>query len=109
MTRRLIHPQRNSIQNDSRLTLIYWTQGSMLSDLVEGMAHHNRADHLFSTNYSSVVSSKFIRICPGRHLAESFLWEAMVTVLATARIVKKLDHEGKEIVPVPEFTGGGVR
>jgi len=49
------------------------------------------------------------RLCPGRHLAETNLWIAMVSILAAFNIRKKLDADGQEITPKLEFQSGLVR
>ncbi|THU85429.1 cytochrome P450 [Dendrothele bispora CBS 962.96] len=46
------------------------------------------------------------RICPGRYLAETGLWLAIATILATLSIQKAKDENGKEIEPKIEFTDG---
>ncbi|THU79722.1 cytochrome P450 [Dendrothele bispora CBS 962.96] len=49
------------------------------------------------------------RICPGRYLAETQLWLAIATILATLNIRKTRDENGKEIEPEVKFTDGLVR
>jgi hypothetical protein len=49
------------------------------------------------------------RICPGRYLADPSLWIAVASILATMRISKALDKDGKEIIPDVKFTGGLTR
>ncbi|THU79819.1 cytochrome P450 [Dendrothele bispora CBS 962.96] len=49
------------------------------------------------------------RICPGRYLADTQLWLAIVTILATLNIRKAKDENGKEIEPEVKFTDGLVR
>ncbi|KAI6039873.1 cytochrome P450 [Pisolithus marmoratus] len=46
------------------------------------------------------------RTCPGRFAAESFLWAAIVSILATFRITKAKDAYGKEIPVERKFTTG---
>jgi hypothetical protein len=46
------------------------------------------------------------RICPGRHLAESSLWSAMVCMLAVFKLSKAKDETGKEIEIKPQWHGG---
>ncbi|KAF9515847.1 hypothetical protein BS47DRAFT_1376141 [Hydnum rufescens UP504] len=46
------------------------------------------------------------RICVGRHLAESTLWIAIATILATLAIGKEIGPDGKEIPPNLAFTAG---
>jgi hypothetical protein len=46
------------------------------------------------------------RVCPGRWMAESFLWISFVTVLATFNISKALDEQGNEIMPDLNFDSG---
>lgn len=41
-------------------------------------------------------------------MADTTLWIAIVTVLATSTISKARDKNGVEITPVPEYTGGTV-
>ncbi|OAX36943.1 cytochrome P450 [Rhizopogon vinicolor AM-OR11-026] len=46
------------------------------------------------------------RICPGRHLAESSLWSAMVCMLAVFKFSKARDETGREIEIKPQWHGG---
>ncbi|KIJ67856.1 hypothetical protein HYDPIDRAFT_147886 [Hydnomerulius pinastri MD-312] len=46
------------------------------------------------------------RICPGRFASESLMWIAMVSILATFRIVKAKDANGQEIGVKKELTHG---
>ncbi|KAF9509882.1 hypothetical protein BS47DRAFT_1320025 [Hydnum rufescens UP504] len=46
------------------------------------------------------------RICVGRHLAESTLWIAMATVLASLTIGREIGPDGQEIPPNVGFTPG---
>ncbi|OAX31959.1 cytochrome P450, partial [Rhizopogon vinicolor AM-OR11-026] len=46
------------------------------------------------------------RICPGRYLAESSLWSAMVCMLAVFKFSKAKDETGKEIEIKPQWHGG---
>ncbi|KAF9223367.1 cytochrome P450 [Gyrodon lividus] len=46
------------------------------------------------------------RICPGRFASEAFVWTAVVSILATFRITKAKDAEGKEIDVKRQFTTG---
>jgi hypothetical protein len=45
-------------------------------------------------------------ICPGQYLASDSVWIAMATMLATLKISKALDDEGKEITPAPKMLTG---
>jgi hypothetical protein len=47
-----------------------------------------------------------VRICPGQYLASDSVWIAMATLLATLKISKVLDDEGKEITPAPKMITG---
>ncbi|KAG6826833.1 hypothetical protein H0H92_014251, partial [Tricholoma furcatifolium] len=44
------------------------------------------------------------RICPGRYLADSSLWIAVVNVLSTLHISKTIGEDGSEITPEEVFT-----
>ncbi|KAF8992545.1 cytochrome P450 [Cyathus striatus] len=46
------------------------------------------------------------RICPGQYFAESSLWIAISSILATLDIRRSLDEDGKEIVPKVELLTG---
>ncbi|KAJ6602654.1 cytochrome P450 [Mycena vulgaris] len=46
------------------------------------------------------------RNCPGRHLGEASVFMAISNTLATLRITKALDAEGKAIEPEVDFTSG---
>lgn len=46
------------------------------------------------------------RICPGRFAADSMVWAAIVSILATFRIEKAKDVEGREIDVKNQFTTG---
>ncbi|CAK3873870.1 cytochrome p450 1a2 [Lecanosticta acicola] len=46
------------------------------------------------------------RVCVGRHLAEASVWIVIATLLATSRMDKALDADGKAIVPGVELTNG---
>ncbi|KAF9459489.1 cytochrome P450 [Collybia nuda] len=46
------------------------------------------------------------RICPGRYLADTSIWIAIVSILATLDITKVVDVDGKEITPKVSFTTG---
>ncbi|KAG1751639.1 cytochrome P450 [Suillus paluster] len=46
------------------------------------------------------------RICPGRFAAESMVWTAIVSILATFRIEKAKDVDGREIDVKNQFTTG---
>ncbi|KAG2141168.1 cytochrome P450 [Suillus bovinus] len=46
------------------------------------------------------------RVCAGRYFADASLWISMVSLLATFRLMKPLDNEGKEIDPVFKWTTG---
>lgn len=49
------------------------------------------------------------RICPGMHFAESVIYMAIVSLLATTTILKPLDENGDEFTPHVEFTGNVLR
>ncbi|KZT03208.1 cytochrome P450 [Laetiporus sulphureus 93-53] len=46
------------------------------------------------------------RICPGRYLADSSIWLAMATILASFNIAKAKDDKGNVITPTPAFLPG---
>ncbi|OJA20065.1 hypothetical protein AZE42_02482 [Rhizopogon vesiculosus] len=46
------------------------------------------------------------RICAGRYLADTALWIAITSFLATFSIHKALDEYGEEIPIIPKFTAG---
>ncbi|KAL0960005.1 hypothetical protein HGRIS_011657 [Hohenbuehelia grisea] len=46
------------------------------------------------------------RVCPGRHLAVSSVYMAVVTILATLDINRKINDRGEEIIPVIEYQTG---
>ncbi|KAF9456730.1 cytochrome P450 [Collybia nuda] len=46
------------------------------------------------------------RICPGRYFAEDSLWITMALILATFKISKPFNRDGKEIMPELKFTSG---
>lgn len=46
------------------------------------------------------------RVCPGQHLATASVWIVIATMLATLKISKALDADGKEITPNPMMTTG---
>lgn len=46
------------------------------------------------------------RICPGRFAAESIMWTAIVSILATFRIEKAKDVDGRDIDVKKQFTAG---
>jgi len=46
------------------------------------------------------------RICPGMHLANSSVWIAIASILATLQISKAVGDDGNEIVPEVGFTYG---
>ncbi|KAJ6602647.1 cytochrome P450 [Mycena vulgaris] len=48
------------------------------------------------------------RNCPGRHLGEASVFMAISNTLATLRITKALDAEGKAIEPEVDFTSGHI-
>ncbi|KAG5651194.1 hypothetical protein H0H81_009547 [Sphagnurus paluster] len=50
--------------------------------------------------------SVFLRICPGKYLADASLWIAMATILSTAKISKAIGDDGKEITPEIIFISG---
>jgi len=49
------------------------------------------------------------RICPGMAFADQMLWFAMVTLLATTRILPAKDSDGNHIMPKVEYSGAMVR
>ncbi|KAK7471918.1 hypothetical protein VKT23_000020 [Stygiomarasmius scandens] len=49
------------------------------------------------------------RICPGRHLADTEVWLAMATTLATLDISQAKGEDGKEIPPELKFSDGIVK
>ena len=59
------------------------------------------------------ASSFLCRVCPGRWVAESFLWITFVTVLATFDISKAIDEDGNEVFDAAALFqnafGGGTR
>ena len=44
-----------------------------------------------------------VRICPGQHFAQSSVFITVASVLATFDIKRKVDAEGKEVVPPAAF------
>ncbi|EIW84448.1 cytochrome P450 [Coniophora puteana RWD-64-598 SS2] len=46
------------------------------------------------------------RICPGRYLAKASVWVAMACILASLRIEKAKDVDGRPIEPKPEWVHG---
>jgi len=48
------------------------------------------------------------RICPGRHLAHSTITITAASVLSTFDLVKKVDENGREIVPKRKYTESAV-
>jgi len=54
--------------------------------------------------YPGVVFGWGRRICPGRHLADTSLWIAIASVLATLTITKVIGEDGKEITPEVKFS-----
>ncbi|KAH7921033.1 cytochrome P450 [Leucogyrophana mollusca] len=46
------------------------------------------------------------RQCPGRFVSESFTWAAIASILATFRLAKAKDEQGKEIDVKAEYTTG---
>ncbi|KAF8990697.1 cytochrome P450, partial [Hymenopellis radicata] len=62
-----------------------------------------------STKNLDVMFGFGSRICPGRHLARSTVWIAIVSILATLVISKDKNENGREIeVSDEEFTSGVV-
>ncbi|KAK7447390.1 hypothetical protein VKT23_014100 [Stygiomarasmius scandens] len=49
------------------------------------------------------------RICPGRHLADTELWLAIATILATLDIRRAKDEDGNEITPELKFSDGIIK
>lgn len=66
------------------------TDGSLLSDSIS----------------NNVAFGLGRRICPGRFAAESILWAAIVSILATLRIEKAKDIDGHDIDVKIQFTTG---
>ncbi|KAF9235272.1 cytochrome P450, partial [Melanogaster broomeanus] len=46
------------------------------------------------------------RICVGRHFADPSLWTAMVSILATFKISRAKDHDGRDVYFEPEWSTG---
>ncbi|KAF8147907.1 cytochrome P450 [Mycena galopus ATCC 62051] len=46
------------------------------------------------------------RVCPGRHMATSSIWIAVVSMLAMFNITKEIGEDGKTIEPSYEYEGG---
>ncbi|KAF9235270.1 cytochrome P450 [Melanogaster broomeanus] len=46
------------------------------------------------------------RICVGRHFADPSLWTAMVSILATFKISRAKDHDGRDVYFKPEWSTG---
>ncbi|KAH7922164.1 cytochrome P450 [Leucogyrophana mollusca] len=46
------------------------------------------------------------RICPGLYFADRSMWAAVVTVLASLRLAKAKDPDGREVEVRPDFTTG---
>jgi cytochrome P450 len=66
------------------------TDGSLLSDSIS----------------NNVAFGLGRRICPGRFAAESILWAAIVSILATFRIEKAQDIDGHDVDVKIQFTTG---
>jgi len=49
------------------------------------------------------------RSCSGRQFAEGTFFAIAATLLATCRILPALDKEGKEVIPVCNFTPATIR
>ncbi len=49
------------------------------------------------------------RVCSGKLLADSFIWLAVATSLATVHIDRALDDAGNEITPVYAVTEDAIR
>ncbi|CAI4210673.1 unnamed protein product [Parascedosporium putredinis] len=47
------------------------------------------------------------RSCVGKYLADNSCWAVIATVLATSRIEKKRDENGRVVEPTVQFTNGG--
>jgi hypothetical protein len=56
-----------------------------------------------------LICSFVHRICPGRHLADTTLWIAIASVLATLTISKAKDKDGNDITPKLQFSSGIVK
>ncbi|KAJ7132495.1 cytochrome P450 [Mycena epipterygia] len=48
------------------------------------------------------------RICPGRHMARSSIWIAVVSILATFNVDKAVDDEGRVIKPTFKYLSAPV-
>ena len=48
-------------------------------------------------------------VCPGQSFAENAIYMFMVSLLSTMNVVVAVDENGKEMYPVPEFTGDLLR
>lgn len=62
--------------------------------------------------YRALPASKFSscsRLCPGRHMATSTIWIAVVSILAAFDIRKAVDEDGRDIEPTYEFLSGSIR
>jgi len=63
-----------------------------------------------SLSSGSILNDPFFgfgrRICPGRFAADSMMWAAIVSILATFRIEKAKDADGHEIDVKKQFTPG---
>ena len=55
------------------------------------------------------IFNSFVRLCPGRYLAEGSVWIAIAYILSTLSISKALDENGEEITPQVGFTAGITR
>lgn len=51
----------------------------------------------------------FLRICPGRYVADANLWIAIASILATFSISKVIGVNGEEMSPSLEFSVGLVK
>ncbi|KAG2125389.1 cytochrome P450 [Suillus clintonianus] len=64
------------------------------------------ADGTLTDDTVSIVWGFGRRICPGRHLAESSVWSAMVHILAIFKLSIAKDESGNEIKFKPRWDGG---
>ena len=49
------------------------------------------------------------RICPGKHLSHSIVTLTAASVLSTFDLAKKVDENGREILPKMEYTKFAIR
>lgn len=50
--------------------------------------------------------SVYSSVCPGQHFADTIMWLTMATLLASTKMSKGVDAEGKEIEPSTGYSGG---